>query len=525
MHKSDSCRWVSKCSGFAAVLLMATFFSGSAIAQGTDKDEQPMVFKAVTRRVLLDVVVKDKKGNVVTNLKEDDFTIEEDGVVQPIRSFDPPAAHEMPVKDKVVVQSTEDLKKIGPAPVSVLVMDELNTTFEDLAYSRDQLYKYLNAQPAILRQPTTLLVVTNTKFQVLVDYTQDREKIREALKKHMPEFPWKAAKGGAANTNAAFERMALSLNSLHQVTDASRGTPGRKSVIWVGKGFPAVNLLNLDTDTAQLMKDAVKRLTNELLEARVTLYTIDPTSTFVGQGLVSTTDDLDDFESQSNGQPFEDEINFSTLAPATGGQAFFSRNDINNEIHDAVDQGGTYFTLTYSPTNISDSSAKYRQIRIYMKDPNLTATTRDGFYDSTGSDNALENVTKSAKETKKFLEAEMGNAALSTLEYNGLKMTISRGLGDIIRFGIDAGDLNWKPTKDGKFRAEITILDVSFSNKGKVLAHASDELFALVNTEVRNPDQKAVFQVHIPQPAGTSRIRVVARDVETGKLGTVEIKF
>jgi len=119
--------------------------------------------KISTRIVVLDVVVTDKKGKLVTTgLGKDDFTIVEDRAPQTILSFEQPAAHALPVG--VEVKSADDLKRIGDAPVTVLVLDELNTRFEDMVYSRNAMVKYLQAQPPVLKQPTVLLLATNTRF-------------------------------------------------------------------------------------------------------------------------------------------------------------------------------------------------------------------------------------------------------------------------------------------------------------------------------------------------------------------------
>ena len=55
----------------------------------------------------------------------------EDGQQQVIRSFEPPKDHRMPVSGAAIVNSAADLKRIGDAPVTVLVLDELNSRFED----------------------------------------------------------------------------------------------------------------------------------------------------------------------------------------------------------------------------------------------------------------------------------------------------------------------------------------------------------------------------------------------------------
>src|ERR1039458_6081733 len=96
--------------------------------------------KVSVRLVTLDVVVTDKKGNLVTNLNKDDFQVYEDAQRQAIRTFEPPSAHLMPQasdgKSRVVVTSAADLPKIGNAPVTILVLDELNTAFSDMSLDR-----------------------------------------------------------------------------------------------------------------------------------------------------------------------------------------------------------------------------------------------------------------------------------------------------------------------------------------------------------------------------------------------------
>ena len=42
--------------------------------------------------------------------------------------------HRMPVSGQAIVNSAADLKKIGDAPVTVLVFEELNSRFEDMSF-------------------------------------------------------------------------------------------------------------------------------------------------------------------------------------------------------------------------------------------------------------------------------------------------------------------------------------------------------------------------------------------------------
>ncbi len=87
---------------------------------------------------------------------------------------------------QAIVNSTADLHKIGDAPVTIIVLDELNTAFSDMSYARRQLADYLQTQPEVLNQPTALLAVGDSKFQVLHDYTQNRADLVKVLKAHYP---------------------------------------------------------------------------------------------------------------------------------------------------------------------------------------------------------------------------------------------------------------------------------------------------------------------------------------------------
>jgi len=500
----------------------AVLAAATASACGQDgSNASPYTLKTTVREVVLDVVVVDAQGKPVDGLKQSDFSVYESGTMQRIRSFQPPAAHTMPAPGKVVVRSTADLQKIGNAPVTMLVLDELNTSFEDMAYARNRMEKFLNAQGEVLQQPTILLAAGNAQFEVIHDFTQDRAELLTALHKHMPDFPWKMQRSGT-DSSGAFERMSQSLNSLLQIAQATSGTVGRKTVIWVGKGFPGVDLVKLDNPTAEIeLQNAMKQITDQLLKSRVTLFTIDPESQLTNHAIISTTDDLDEFESRSDGQPYKDEIKFSTLAPATGGTALFSRNDIDAELAQGVEQGSHYYTLVYSPMDRAADPDVYRQIRVKVTDPSMHVITRDGYFAMPEKSAAEAMEAKPQKEQKQDLESEMSKAALGSIAYNGLNVMLQPS-GSNFMLKVPAGELRWVDVPGGKTQAEITVMLVAFSAKGKAVAHLSKELSAQVVGKIQNPEQKAAFAIPGLDVANAKRYKVVVRDAQTGKIGTAE---
>ena len=527
-------RVVRKLSAGTAFLTAIILSAASARAQ---QAPVPSI-KVNVRLVTLDVVVTDKKGNLVTNLTRDDFHVYEDAQPQTIRTFEPPSAHLMPQpsdgKPRVVVTSAADLPKIGNAPVTILVLDELNTAFADMSFARQSLEKYLLAQPEVLNQPTALLVASNTKFQLLQDYTQKRADVLAALKAHFPEYPWKMANGGKGGPNAV-ERIVQSLSSLLQIAEATRGTPGRKNVIWVGVNAPSVDLTYADPVTTQEMTDLVKRVTQTLLATRVAVYYIDPTANNSATVGIMVPGDSADEDTFVDVDPFNADINFDEFAPATGGKIFLSRNDVNNEIASSIDNGNTYYSITYTPTSLNEDAAKFRNIKIKLTNPNLIATTREGYYpEGENTNNIQADASLGAAQRAHLLQMEMSQAALSAMSYNGLSLAAQKSADSKQwQINVDAKDLSWTPAPGGTQVAEVTAMAVAFDDRGngggaKSHAGAKSKMLGHVSRELqseRKADSVAgatTFQLPVDIPAGTTRMRFILRDAVSGKIGTLD---
>src|SRR6266536_2626697 len=76
---------------FSLLVTCAVFFA-AILAHSQDKKQTKSadddVIKINSNLVSLDVIVKDKKGKAITDLKPEDFTVYENGVPQKIEFFD-----------------------------------------------------------------------------------------------------------------------------------------------------------------------------------------------------------------------------------------------------------------------------------------------------------------------------------------------------------------------------------------------------------------------------------------------------
>ncbi|HXC94462.1 MAG TPA: VWA domain-containing protein [Edaphobacter sp.] len=487
----------------------------------TTQTTQPATIKVTTRIVVLDVVVTDKKGNLIHHdLTADDFTILEDKQTQTIRSFEPPSQHQLPASDKAVVNSAADLKKIGDAPVTLLVLDELNSRFEDMSFSRQMMIKYLEAQAPILKQPTAMMIATNSTFQQVHDYTQNRDELIEVVKKRMPEYPWRMMNSGRSGPGSV-ERMAQVMAALQQIAQASSGTPGRKNLIWVGNGFPSANLVGMEQQQADTLEAAMRHCTARLLAARITMYSINPTAGSTSVIEVDTPDDLNTSLDENGSDPFGGGlVSFTNFAPSTGGIAFTGRNDLNNVIAESVAKGQDYFTLSYSPSNTSDDPAKFRRIRIVMKDPTLRATTRDGYYPETSSDiNPVLDKSISTKQVVANLQLDLSAALTTTISYNGLTVAATKSE-NVYQIHVAESGLRWSdPAPDGSQHAEATVAAGWYDSKGKLLGHViREETFPRGDS-----NSGANFTLPITLANNIVRLRFVVRDAFSGHMGTADV--
>jgi VWFA-related protein len=478
------------------------------------------VIKTESRLVVLDVSVTDSKGAAVFDLTEKDFRVSEDKQPQTILNFEPPSVHFMPPGSltQPIVDSSADLKKIGKAPVTVLILDELNMNFEDESYARYELIKWLAAQPAVLPQPTALMAVTYVDFHVLRDYTQSRDELLQVLRKHAPIVPWRKDTAGKTGGMAS-EHLAASLGSLEQIAQATRSVPGRKNVIWVGDGFPSVGTADVGLSVSEKVTADLRRLSNIMLAARVSLYIIGPTLKAMQPVTIETQADADTAQPDVGLGPLRGDIQFAGLAPPTGGRAYTNRNDMDHEIGESIAAGGNFYTLAYSPTNHADDPQKYRKIRVEVLRPGLTIQTRDGYYPESPP------AAVPVAPTKQELAFDLYGAAFSNMAYTDLGVRAERsGLNQFL-LRINAGQLTWRDQPDGKHHAGVIVLAVCFSSRNRVLGRNAAVLGSDTPAPISNiAGATADIRMTVTIPPATYRIRFVVRDAVNGRVGTADFK-
>lgn len=464
--------------------------------------------QVTSRLVFLDVTVLDKKGRpVVKGISKDDFTITDNKKLQRIFSFEAPETH---VED---TNATDD-HTAGKAPVTIFVLDLLNSKFEDFAYIRYMVHKYLAAQPAQMNSPAELMVLGNNSLEMVQGYTRSKADLLYALDHVQTALPYK-------DRNASFlwERFAQSVDALQQIALQNKGVSGRKNIVWVGHGGPSILTMYLPPATVEQLNEYVHDTTNVLVESRVSLFVIYPGLQVNGPGF--TLSESGATMNIGDDDPFAGDINFGVFVNETGGNLFFNRNDINTEIKQSEEWGSEYYTLTYQPPE-GNSDGKFRRIRVTLRNPDLRVVTKAGYFSPDKN---------AAVGPRQRTMVNISEAARSTIPFESLGVTIDNLVRHpdtrTVEFTVvlSSRNLDWQPGDDGKSSLDLLLAAASLSGNRDFLASRVESLTVTTNdqdaTRLARTGTRLPMTIRIP--GRTQCVRVVVQTAGNARIGTVEL--
>jgi VWFA-related protein len=505
---------------FRCLPSLLTALCAAAFAQETTP-AVPQI-KVVSQLVVLDTVVTDRKGNIITNLTKDDFTVYENGVPQTIRNFTSPA--DLPAVPDESTRDRNGHENWGASPLNMIVVDEMDTPFEELAYARDCVRSYLKKQPAQLVEPTILLWLNDNGLHPVTGFTRDRDAMLHALAKQPPSLASRLMRGAAA------EQISAAFAALQQAALFSRGQPGKKEIIWVGRSFPSIDPIGLDDYQRTLLTKAVRSTVDLLLASRVSLYVIDPTITgsAIDDDTPQEVDTLTPVPATSVKDPFSGTFNINLFVSETGGKYFRGFNDLDRQIGESIQRGTAYYTLTYVPsTQIQDGS--YRQIDIRLRNPNLIAQTKKGYY--TDRSEPEPQTRLAAKLDFTELRFDLYEASTTGMQYTGLGVHVESCTRDADQIrstctiSVDTGTLTFTSSGNDEERTTLIAVLASLDAKGKLINDTIERLTIAIPESKVNELQSghSTLHLHTVVPPAAHAVRAVVRDT-SGRIGTADIE-
>ncbi len=318
---------------------------------------------SANRQVTLDVAVADGSGQPLRGLQPQDFTLYDNKQPQKIVAF------------RAVGSATAE-----PPVAIVLVVDEVNTSYQDVVIERQQIEKFLRQSGSQLPQPVSIVFFTDAGALGSAPSRDPKTLIADLNKTKTPLRNVNRSQG----FYGAVDRLQLSVRTLGQLADYEAKQPGRKLVVWIGPGWPIFSGPDVPVTGKgqQQLFNSVIALSDSLRRARITLYNVNPTGSAFAAG------SRDYYKAFLKGASAAKQVQFGNLALQvlayqSGGLVLNSTNDIAGEIAACISDANSFYVLSFDAA-AGDGPNEYHALDIKVDKPGLVARTRTGYYAQPG---------------------------------------------------------------------------------------------------------------------------------------------
>lgn len=313
------------------------------------------------RRITLDVVVTDKHGDPVAGLNQQDFTLLDNKGPQKILAF-----------QAVTGPATDP-----PASV-ILLVDEANASFSSVATERDQLEKFFRQDGGALAVPVSIDFLTDSGLAIGDNASKDGNAMAAELVQRQTALRTIRRSQGVYG---AADRVSLALQAIAQLAETEAPKPGRKLVVWVSPGWPLLANPNIQytEKNRQQVFGTIVAVSDELRQAGITLYAVDPLGTSDAVGFQTTVYKAYLKGVKKSGQAEVANLALQVIATQSGGLVLNSSNDIAGEIAKCVKDASAFYMISFDGLP-GDGPNEYHALDVKIDKPGLTARTRAGYY-------------------------------------------------------------------------------------------------------------------------------------------------
>ncbi len=529
--------------------------------------EEATTFKVDVKLVTVRVVVRDPQGHAIGNLHKEDFELFDNRKPQVITFFSVEQPGAQVAKERKTSDETGELPSV-PERYVAFVFDDIHLKFGDLAQARIAADHHL----ATLR-PTDRAAIFSTSGQTMLDFTDDRAKLHDALLRLQPrpigspsisrcpdityymadlienkhdDQAYEAAvqdalgclslpMGTAQQTQAALQtaqatvqadarqelaagsqESTVSLSVLKDVVRRISMMPGQRSMVVVSPGFltPEPEMLT------QYMEVIDKALHADVmisaLDARG-LYTLVPGGDISKAGSSNGYSASVEFQYQSASALAETDV-LSELANATGGAFFQNNNDLDEGFKRVAATPEYFYTLGFSPQNLK-LDGSYHKLKVSLKNPaKFSLQARRGYY-------APKHATDPAEEAKE----EIQDSVFSQDEMHDLPVELHtqffKSSDDEAKLAVlahvDVKNIRYRKV-DGRNTNELTLVAALFNRNGVFIQGTEKRLTMRWRDETLDKLGSGItLKTSFDVKPGSYLVRLVVRDQE-GQLMSAE---
>ena len=545
------------------------------------------------------VVVHDASGHAVENLHKEDFQVKQDGKVQFITHFSvetpasaasqvargeaiplPPDSTSYAISgsasaDAAASGKATDGKLALPTRFVALLFDDSHLDVGDLSRAKIAALKFIDTQV----KPSERLAIFNISGRFQVDFTDDHEKIRQAIKTLIPNpvgaYDPKtehdclqityyqadliqnkndqqatvaanadalACSAGAPSAQAqAAEAASLvastvpmvlqagdintqySVRRLEEVVRRISALPGQRSIVLISPGFLTSTY---EYEVSQLIDKAThSNVFINALDARG-LYTVDPLGDITQDVPVRANAQTASMSLQYrlDEQRVQSEV-LSDLAYSTGGFYFRNNNDLDAGFRTTAAEPEVSYLLAIVPDNLkNDGKFHTLSVKVLTKDK-YTVQARRGFF-----------APKRGQTPEEVAKQDIEDALFSQEEEEGLPIQLHLQYYKVDEMNaklsvlahVDLTKVHFEKS-EGRNWDDLTIVAGLFDRNGNFISGEQKTLeMRLKDTTLEKLDQTGVtLKTNFDVKPGGYMVRLVVRDSKAAQLsarnGVVEI--
>jgi VWFA-related protein len=315
-------------------------------------------------RIKLDVVVTGDAGKPVTGLGPMDFKILDNDQPRKILSFRSFAGN--------------DAKPNPPVEV-ILVVDTVNLPFQQVAFIRQEIARFLRQNGGHLAQPLSFILFTDAGIRMQPRPSTDGNALLGIVDQIKGSISTINPAMGAEGDLMRFQR---SVHQLANIAENEARRPSRKLLIWIGPGWPLLQGPNF-TFTEKNQRDyfdSIVEISSRLREARMAVYSVAASGVGLGAGEVQRFV-YQDFLKGARTPRQTDSANLSlkVIATQSGGRVLGPDNDIAGQINTCIEDAKVFYTLSFDPPPAAQAD-EYHDLKVLVGQPGLTVRTNTGYY-------------------------------------------------------------------------------------------------------------------------------------------------
>ena len=523
---------------------------------GVAAQQQPRtVFRTGRELVSIDVIVRDRTGNVVRDLTSKDFEIREDGQPQDVStfSFQEISNQPLPVASADLLANAEakvleEARRAAPAPavsapppitsetlagrrLIVLLFDTSSMQPEDVQRAIDSARKFVDERMSAA--DLIAIATIASMLDVLQDFTGDREKVSSALATlaytegtAVPPVAATAAEEETAveealateSTDLDMFNNDIRLRALKALADTLAPIEQKKAIVYFSAGMQR---------SGQDNQVELRAAVNSAVRANVAIYPIDTRGLQAvvpgGDARQASGRGQDLFSGRGVAQQFErldaSADTLTSLAGNTGGRAFTDTNDFGEAFARVQRDMSAYYLIGYSTTNTL-KDGRFRRVQVRVKREGLRVEARPGYY----APRDFAHTGRGDRETQlqEQLFADVSATDLPVLVTAGWFRLAPDRYYVPLSVGVPGSAVPVAPTRD---KVSLDVLGVVRDEQGRPVGRMRQTLEIPAGAGATTLAGKQIlYQSGVTLPPGRFAVKVVVRENESGLTGSFEAR-